>query len=158
VLNNAAQRLFEHPRQAKRILKEAWDEALAAIREDLGQGLEEADKPSGEPPTAAGESGAGGPGASTQQLATAAEPAKFARRHWAESLAREFDNRLRYAAPQFTAVAEMDDRTPQVNVNYRSAFGGARCATCTHFRKGSNRCAEVEGEIRASDVCDLWKP
>jgi len=49
----------------------------------------------------------------------------------------------------------------KAHAGYRSAFSGARCASCVHMRGAKDKegtCEIVEGEIRGDDVCDLYGP
>lgn len=55
------------------------------------------------------------------------------------------------------AVTEKTDKKTKVEANYHPGFSAAKCGVCKFYRKGG-ACAQVEGEIKPFDVCDLYVP
>lgn len=45
------------------------------------------------------------------------------------------------------------------SVNYREATGRKRCHNCrySYGPKTARRCIKVKGQIKPTDVCDLWR-
>lgn len=82
----------------------------------------------------------------TEQLREA-----FSKRGYAEHYQRG-----ETAATETVEEERRPKKLKQVEANYRSAFGAARCGECVHYRSG--HCELVEGSINADSVCDLYQP
>lgn len=53
-----------------------------------------------------------------------------------------------------------ENKRSQDQVDLRHAEHGDydRCATCTSYKEDSNKCKDVEGEIKPNEICDIYTP
>lgn len=141
-VNAAAEAYGTNPKAKRRILSDAYKTVLDAIRREFGgEGMDASEDDTG----ATGEAVEARGGNATE---------RFYRDAVADRFAVELYSRL---AGDSMIVLESGSTAKQSKqaAGYRPAPGSARCELCEHYR--SERCALVDGDIRAADFCDLFQ-